>query len=66
MANGGNPSTGIHRVTANSKRGRQLISPGKYWEAANQDKLIANWNKKVEEEKAAKKRAKQLRKLVAK
>lgn len=49
---------GIHRVTANSKRGRQLISPGKFWQAANQDKIIAEHNAKVDAAKKAKKAAK--------
>jgi hypothetical protein len=52
-------SQGIHRVTANSKRGRQMISPGKFWEAANQDKIIAEWSAKVEAKKQEKQQRKQ-------
>lgn len=47
-------SKGIHRVTANSRKGRSMISPGRDHDP---DKLTAEqreWNRKVEERRAEK------------
>lgn len=50
---------GIHRVTADSKRGRQLISTGKVYDAMKQSAEIRAHNERIELEKIAKKAAKQ-------
>lgn len=50
---------GIHRVTANSKRGRQMISPGVIFDSMKQSMIHKSWNERVELEKKAKKAAKQ-------
>lgn len=51
-------SKGIHRVTANSRKGRSMISPGR---DHNPDTLTPEqreWNRKVEEKRLAKKAGK--------
>lgn len=51
------PRPVVHRHTPNSKRGRQMISPGKEFFAHNVPKEQAEWNRQVDEAKAAKKAA---------
>lgn len=50
---------GVHRSTPDSKRGRQMISPGRDFFPHNMTKEQAIWNAAVD----AKKREKRLRKL---
>lgn len=49
------PPHGIHRVTSTSKRGRQMISPGRVQNQLSVPDDIKQWNAAVEACKAMKK-----------
>lgn len=53
---------GNHRSTADSEAGRRMISPGIVHEPWRVSKEIQEFNRQVDERKAAKKAAKALRK----
>lgn len=48
------PTSGVHRSTPNSKRGRRMISPGRDFFPHNMTKEQELWNAAVDEKKRAK------------